>query len=67
VNDILKIALKKQDMIMHTAFIRQMGRISGGLLWELQRTFGTITLGIFLTSFDNVSFSRYVVLRELLG
>jgi len=45
--NILKIVLKKQDMIMPTAIIWQMGGISGGLLWKLQQTFGTITLGIF--------------------
>jgi hypothetical protein len=34
-------------MIMQTAFIWQMEGISGGLLWKLQQTFGTIRLGIF--------------------
>jgi hypothetical protein len=47
VKNILKIVLKKQDMIMHTAFFWQMEGISGGLLRKLQQTFGTITLGIY--------------------
>jgi len=65
VKNILKIVLKKQDMIMHTAFIWQMEGISGELLWKLQQTFGTVRLGIVLTSLDSVSFSRYILLREL--